>query len=295
MKIIDCFLFFNELELLNYRLKVLNDYVDYFILVEMPYTFTGLPKQLFYNENKELFKEYHSKIIHIIVEDIPYIFPNINIDLNQQSENEFHQRNCIKRGIDIIIDKLNDDDIILSSDLDEIIDPKILEEFINGTYNLYISKDPTYDYLKDRVFDYKCSPLKFNDLEIYRVEADMYYCNLRSRRHYWHGIKLLTYKAYKHLNWSFQQMRVSCDNSSIIKNGGWHLSYFFNDLEDIITKFKSFSDVEYNTSYFLDKKNLQSNIDNYVNILNLTKLTYIPIEENNHLPPYYDTYLKSYL
>lgn len=32
-KIIDGFIFYNELELLSYRLKVLNDLVDYFVIV----------------------------------------------------------------------------------------------------------------------------------------------------------------------------------------------------------------------------------------------------------------------
>jgi beta-1,4-mannosyl-glycoprotein beta-1,4-N-acetylglucosaminyltransferase len=52
MKIIDSFIFFNELELLNYRLEILNEYVDYFIIVESPYTFSGLTKPLYYFENK---------------------------------------------------------------------------------------------------------------------------------------------------------------------------------------------------------------------------------------------------
>lgn len=34
MKIFDCFTFFNELELLELRLKILSPYVDYFVLVE---------------------------------------------------------------------------------------------------------------------------------------------------------------------------------------------------------------------------------------------------------------------
>ena len=36
MKIFDSFIFFNELELLDLRLNVLNDVVDYFVLTESP-------------------------------------------------------------------------------------------------------------------------------------------------------------------------------------------------------------------------------------------------------------------
>ena len=118
MKIIDCFIFYNELDLLNYRLNILNEYIDFFVIVESTHTFTGNPKPLYYDQNKEMFNKFNKKIIHIIVNDVPYIIPNININNNEQWQNEFHQRNSMKKGIDIISDKLDDDDIILSSDLD---------------------------------------------------------------------------------------------------------------------------------------------------------------------------------
>lgn len=35
MAIYDCFTFFNEIELLDIRLNLLNDVVDYFVIVEM--------------------------------------------------------------------------------------------------------------------------------------------------------------------------------------------------------------------------------------------------------------------
>jgi beta-1,4-mannosyl-glycoprotein beta-1,4-N-acetylglucosaminyltransferase len=63
IKIIDCFTFYNELDLLTYRLNVLNDVVDYFIIVESTHTFTGREKQLFFNENKQLFSEFNKKAL----------------------------------------------------------------------------------------------------------------------------------------------------------------------------------------------------------------------------------------
>lgn len=294
MKIIDCFIFYNELDLLNYRLTILNKYVDYFIIVESTHTFTGFPKKLFYNENKELFKEFNEKIIHIVVADMPFKVPNIDISKNQQWKNEFHQRNYMRSGIYIIKDKLNDEDIILSSDVDEIPNPIILEEFKNNTLNLYISKEPTIIVSEENIAHPNDSPLKFNNSELYQLELDMYYCNLRSRRRYWHGLKLLTYLSYKNLNLTFQQMRDMYKISPIIKNAGWHLSYF-GDLDFIINKFKSFSDKEYNNEFHLNKERLQTNINNHINILNFEKLDIIPIEHNKNLPPQYDVYLKKYI
>ena len=47
MKIFDCFIFFNELDLLDVRLHELNDVVDFHVLVEAKKTFVGKKKELF--------------------------------------------------------------------------------------------------------------------------------------------------------------------------------------------------------------------------------------------------------
>jgi beta-1,4-mannosyl-glycoprotein beta-1,4-N-acetylglucosaminyltransferase len=64
----DIFTFFNELDLLEIRFKILNDKVDYFVIIECTETFSGKPKQLYFSENKHLFKEWEHKIIHHIIE-----------------------------------------------------------------------------------------------------------------------------------------------------------------------------------------------------------------------------------
>ena len=50
MKIIDGFTFYNELDMLLYRLSVLDDIVDYFIIVEATKTHAGKDKILYYEE-----------------------------------------------------------------------------------------------------------------------------------------------------------------------------------------------------------------------------------------------------
>ena len=73
MKIIDCFLFNNELKLLELRLKELYNYVDYFILVESEFYFSGNNKPLHYHNNKNKFSEYNNKIIHVVQNKITMI------------------------------------------------------------------------------------------------------------------------------------------------------------------------------------------------------------------------------
>ena len=83
MKIIDCFVFYNEMDLLEYRLALLYDTVDFFILVESTHTYIGKEKPLFYNINKPRFAKYSDKIIHIIVSDFPYKYPEIDYKNNK--------------------------------------------------------------------------------------------------------------------------------------------------------------------------------------------------------------------
>ena len=48
MKIFDCFIFNHEIELLEIRLNILNDYVDKFVITEGDMTFSGFPKESYF-------------------------------------------------------------------------------------------------------------------------------------------------------------------------------------------------------------------------------------------------------
>ena len=61
MKVYDCFTFFNELDLLEIRLNELNDVVDYFVLVEATTTYSGKPKELYFQKNKDRYKKFEKK------------------------------------------------------------------------------------------------------------------------------------------------------------------------------------------------------------------------------------------
>ena len=274
MKIIDSFIFYNELDLLYYRLSILDPYVHKFILVESTHTFTGHKKPLYYAENMELFARFNHKIIHVVVEDVPYKFPTINYNASHQWENEYYQRNSIKKGLDSILDTLEKSDIILTSDVDEIPNPNIL-------MNAQIGK------------------LVYDTLTLNRLALDMYYYNLYYRigeGSNWHGIKLMTVKAYNTINLTFQQMRVHehSHHVPVVERGGWHLSYF-GDVDFIIKKIASFSHQEYNNDRFLNKEMLDAKIKAGINLLNNSELHYIPIESNSNLPYQYDIYLKKYI
>jgi beta-1,4-mannosyl-glycoprotein beta-1,4-N-acetylglucosaminyltransferase len=121
--IIDCFPFFNELDILELRLNILNDCVDKFVLVEASKTQSLLDKPFYFEENKERFKPFLDKIVHVKVEDHPSVG-------GWAMEN--FQRNRISIGCESL--NLQDEDIIAISDLDEIWNPNIaphLQEFLD--------------------------------------------------------------------------------------------------------------------------------------------------------------------
>jgi len=263
-KIIDCFIFYNEFDLLTYRMNTLNAVVDYFVIVESTHTFSGKEKPLLLNDNKELFKDFKDKIVHIIVQDFPYKFPNINYERREQWENEKYQRNCIQLGLAKI--NLNDKDIIILSDVDEIPDSKILQ---------FIKREDAF-------------------IDIYSLEMDFYYYNLNSKMsEKWYKTKIISVKKYKELSMSCEDLRFY--NCLKIRDGGWHLSYF-GDSHFIKNKIETFSHQELNTSNFTDLEKITKRVSNCGDLYDRGfSLQKISIKDNSYLPYEYEKYLKKYI
>ena len=62
MKIYDCFSYWDEDLLLDLRLNILNDYVDYFVIVEGNKTWQNNPKKLRFDIDK--FPDFKKKIVY---------------------------------------------------------------------------------------------------------------------------------------------------------------------------------------------------------------------------------------
>ena len=127
VKVYDCFTFHFELELLSARLYELNDVVDYFILVEGNEAFgnQGGSKPLYYDINKERFADFHSKIIHVVVDDFRKGADGW--------EREQFQRNACLRGLNRTGIEAKDEDIVVIEDADELVKPAVLKVFYNNS------------------------------------------------------------------------------------------------------------------------------------------------------------------
>ena len=69
MKIFDCFMYFDEEKVLELRLNILDEYVDYFVIVESSFTHKGDKRDLKFNHQK--FKKFKDKLIYITYDEEP--------------------------------------------------------------------------------------------------------------------------------------------------------------------------------------------------------------------------------
>jgi beta-1,4-mannosyl-glycoprotein beta-1,4-N-acetylglucosaminyltransferase len=240
MRIIDTFIFNDEINMLKFRLKELYDYVDNFVLVEASRTHKGDPKPLYFQENQHLFTEYLDKITHIIVNDMP--------EGEDPWVRENFQRNAIDRGIEEL--NLHDEDIIVISDCDEIINRNLLV---------------------------KLSENKFKGIA--RLRQDLFYYNLYTLVDLnWDYAMVLDFSTYKSFGRKPHSIRYSYPPVSI-NSAGWHFS-FFGGTEQIIKKIKTYAHQEFNTNSITDPTIVEENVTNQKDVLLRNDMNFI--KKNPH-------------
>jgi len=239
MKIFDCCIYLDEDFLLDIRFNILNDFVDYFVIVESNRTWQNNKKNFNFDINK--FNKFFNKIIYIKVEDMP--------DGKNPWTRENFQRNCISRALL----KAKDEDLIIISDADEIPNPeKIINFDLKRKYGVFEQKqyyyklnllnvsNPVWRGSKACVKKYLKSPQWLRELRI-------------KNRPFWRIDKI-------NLNYA-------------IENGGWHFCNLKNP-DQLLFKYKNLC--EYRDNYvffssidekFLNKKTIEENINNQKDII----------------------------
>jgi beta-1,4-mannosyl-glycoprotein beta-1,4-N-acetylglucosaminyltransferase len=253
-KIIDSFLFFQELDLLEIRLNYLDPYVDEFVIVEACQTFTGKPKDFVFEKNIERFKRFLPKINYYKIEDFHQDFESIQQYLsgfNDEShskvlsilENHSHypksqihwvldsyHRECLH----LILDRVANDDIVMISDLDEVPSAKAFQE--------------------ENLKRYKQEPVVFQQAEF------RYFLNYYKDSD-WLGTIASKYQLIRDHSFNLLRMDSKEVRSLVakdsLKDGGYHFTSC-GGIEMIKAKIESWGHQEFNNSLIL--KNLEENI-----------------------------------
>jgi beta-1,4-mannosyl-glycoprotein beta-1,4-N-acetylglucosaminyltransferase len=129
MKLYDCFVFHNEFDLLEIRLREMGKHVDRFVLVEANQTQRGGPKPYYFAENRKRFAPWADRIIDLQITFPDELPPALGVYKNRRKkdwERENYQRNCIARALETCAP----DDLVLLSDVDEIVRGKVLERVL---------------------------------------------------------------------------------------------------------------------------------------------------------------------
>jgi len=192
--VIDLFYFNNELDLLEIRLNILDKYVDKFVLVEARETFSGVPKPLYYEENKERFAKWN--IIHYVVENgdkevekMALLSPCTGAGEHFWLR-EYYQKEMAQKALLFC----EDNDIVYISDIDEIWRPESMPEI----------KDAIY---KPRQLPY------------------LYFLNQRTDENWlgWTGTICTRYKNIK--NACINHLRTDdMTEYEVVERGGWHFN-----------------------------------------------------------------------
>jgi len=236
-RVFDVFTMYNELDLLELRLEMLGPHVDKFVLVECIETFSGKQKPLYFQDNKERFKDHLHKIHHHVTIDPPKSFEDLQSMILDEfvpkkvkeiciqaltSTNvpkgevhwlkEFYQKETIRTAIEDA--GAQDEDLIFVSDLDEYWNPEL---------------------------DYSA----IEDHGIYRLRQLAYsgYMNVRSSED-WAGTLL---SKYKNIHGScLNHLRTpSKTKYKYIDSAGWHFTFMGGE-QQVKMKLEAYGHQEYN-------------------------------------------------
>jgi len=203
----DCIPFFNELDILKLRLNIMDPYVDRFVIEESTVTFSGEPKELIFEKNKHMFKEFLPKITHIVVDDTP-------IEGADTHERDYYQKNKLIQGLK----DATPDDIIIFSDADEIPCPEILEEIIRN-----FDKTKVYHLAQRNFYVYMNNEEKSGKLLSITGE----FPDISEEKRLWLGTKICNIDNIPKEGIVRLRDLVPVDDPRSVRvaNGGWHFGY----------------------------------------------------------------------
>lgn len=238
MMLYDCFVFHNEFDLLEIRLREMGDLVDRFVLVEADQTQRGSPKPYYFDENRDRFSAWKDKIIDLQVRFPDELPPALGVYKNRRKkdwERENYQRNCIAEALE----GCGPEDLVLLSDVDEIIRASVLERVLSQRLyrgRLLVFEQGLYKHHLNRIMPGKTWLLGSRMIERKYLTTPQQLRRTKAR---------MTKKSYVPDFLAQPLLRIRNNNLSgisrpvkIIPDAGWHFSSM-GGIEAFRTKLES--------------------------------------------------------
>jgi beta-1,4-mannosyl-glycoprotein beta-1,4-N-acetylglucosaminyltransferase len=249
--IYDCFPFFNELDLLEIRLHEHTKFADKFIITEANKTHSGIIKPFLFEQNIKRYKQFKDKIIYLklIYDDNNLPPTNLRQGHDLTCRRDDLQKDFPRHYLHSI--NLKDDDIIVNSDLDEIVDAQKIEQIIKLLDNHSIIK------CLQKTLVYKFNIL----LQDYDVTG-------------FDGPKISKWNYMKRYNWT--DLRLHLGEEQYPVKCGWHFTYIGENARSVLIKLKSYS----HWNDFANVKTEEDAINALVEMLNINfKKSTVTIDE----------------
>jgi beta-1,4-mannosyl-glycoprotein beta-1,4-N-acetylglucosaminyltransferase len=274
-KIVDCFFFYDEIEMLKLRVKELSPYVDYFIVIEGRIDYRNNPKKINFDIEDDFFNDYREKINHLVYDkfdknSLKSIYENLKYERKLLSFNEsiIDKFDIINHALynlreTILSLDLQFEDLILVSDVDEMPDlsnPETLSHYIK------------FDSLILRQTNFIWSS------EFFDVYPHLGTCVFNKS-------KLIT--DPKSLLFNYEWKTKMLYFPSIIVNNGYHFSHFY-DYERTLNKLNLL--YEPTDNVILNKSDILESMKNLIHPCQIQK-PYLhtlveysgPLPKNSHL------------
>lgn len=242
----DCFIFFNELDLLEIRLNTLKDVVDRFVIVESENTFQGKPKPLYFEENKVRFKSFEDRIIHVVMR-------NVN---GNDSLTEWQRESAQRNELLSIWKKCKPNDTIILSDADEIPNPDLIRKNASKPGVTVFQHRNFYHYLNCRCMSISetwwYGSVMFSAKNLKEPQKiRMIAANLNR------SYNLILKKVLRQFISFMESLWIG---KRIAQDAGWHFGFLGGE-EMIIQKIEAFSHTEYNQGQYKDINKIKTLIN----------------------------------
>jgi len=229
-KLLDVFLFYNELDLLKARLEYLGPLVDHFIISEANVDFSGRPKEFLLSQELVNKLPFANKIIYhreyLNLSSIPWLFKKLKYR-NRITRYLWKIQDAQRNSTLIPLKSFSPNDIVIFSDLDEFPSEIAIEQGIQSLQACKTHNREPHAYSLDQTFYY-------------------YNLNNAAPEEKFYGSAITTLGTFrKHLPHRFRSGKNDFDH---IASGGWHFSYFMDE-EKILNKIYAISDVESLSAY----------------------------------------------